>query len=57
MKLLLTIIGLGVTGVVLGCMLLKGSHEDTQSGNGKGKSAPLGAYRRKSGPSLKHRFR
>jgi hypothetical protein len=57
MKLFLTIIGLGVTGVVLGIALLKGNHEDTQSGNGKGKPAPLGAYRRKGGPSLKHWFR
>jgi hypothetical protein len=57
MKLFLTIIGLGVTGVVLGIALLKGNHEDTQSGNGKGKPAPLGAYRRKGGPSLKHWLR
>jgi hypothetical protein len=57
MKLLITIIGLGVTGIILGITLLKGSHEDTQSGNGKGKPAPLGAYRRKGGPSLKHWLR
>jgi hypothetical protein len=56
MKILLTIIGLGITGVILGCMLLKGSHEDTQSGNGKGKPAPVSTHLRKF-PAVFRRFR
>jgi hypothetical protein len=57
MKILITIIGLGVTGFVMGCMLLKGSHENTQSGNGAGKPAPVSTHSRKGGPSLKRWLR